>query len=112
MYWLDTFVLLRMVGLKAQQYLSTVNSEKQRLHERRNILTSKTVSNKTWDSWTDELGNTYKPGDIIAIATISRKSPQMVLAIVERINRVTSSGEEITASKWFDHDEPIQRERV
>lgn len=69
------------------------------------------MSDKTWDQWEDALGNTYKPGDIIAIATISGKSPQMVIARVERINRVNGSGEKITTHKWFDHDEPIQRER-
>lgn len=69
------------------------------------------MSEKTWPEWTDELGNIYKPGDIIAIATVRNKSPQMVVAIVEKINRVNGSGEEITTRKWFDHEEPIQRER-
>lgn len=69
------------------------------------------MADKTWDEWTDNLGNTYRPGDIVAVATINGKSPQMVIAVVERINRVNSSGEEIKTRKWFDHDEPIQRER-
>lgn len=66
---------------------------------------------KTWDEWTDELGNVYRPGDIIAVATVRSRSPQMVIARVEKINRLNGSGEEITTRKWFDHDEPIQRER-
>ena len=69
------------------------------------------MNEKTWPEWTDELGNTYKPGDVIAVATINGKSPQMVIAVVERINRVNSSGDEIFTQKWFDHDEPIQRQR-
>lgn len=66
---------------------------------------------KTWDEWTDALGNTYRPGDIIAIATVRSKSPQMVIARVEKINRLNGSGEEIMTRKWFDHEMPIQRER-
>lgn len=64
-----------------------------------------------WPSWTDVLGNTYGLGDIVAIAVINGKSPQMVIARVERINRVNSSGELITERMWFDHDEPIRHER-
>lgn len=66
---------------------------------------------KTWDEWTDCLGNSFRAGDIIAVATINGKSPQLVLARVERINRVNSSGEEIWTNKWFDHEEPIEHER-
>lgn len=69
------------------------------------------TESKIWDEWTDVLGNTYKPGDIVAVATISSKSPQLVIARVERINRLNGSGEEITTRKWFDHETPIQRER-
>lgn len=66
---------------------------------------------KTWDEWTDILGNTYRPGDIVAVSTINGKSPQLVIARVERINRVNSSGEEITARKYLEHPEPIEKIR-
>lgn len=69
------------------------------------------MSDKTWPKWEDTLGNVFQVGDIIAVATISGKSPQMIIARVEKINRVNSSGEEITARKWFEHEAPIQRER-
>lgn len=64
-----------------------------------------------WTEWTDELGNTYRPGDIVAIAIINGRSPQMVIAKVERINKVNSRGEAHMANKTFDLDEPIRRER-
>lgn len=66
---------------------------------------------KTWPFWTDVLGQTYYPGDLVAVATVNGKSPQLVLARVERINRVNSSGEEITKHKYFPHDEPITKLR-
>lgn len=69
------------------------------------------MTEKTWPKWTDVLGNEYEPGDLIAIATVNGKSPQLVLAIVERINRVNSSGEEIMVNKSFVLDEPIRHER-
>lgn len=69
------------------------------------------MTDKTWSEWEDGVGNIYGPGDIVAVATVSGKSPQMVIARVERINRLNSSGEEITTRKWFDHEEPIQKER-
>lgn len=60
---------------------------------------------KTWPFWTDILGNTIYPGDFIAVSTINGRSPQLVIAQVERINRLNSRGEEITAAarengKW------------
>lgn len=51
---------------------------------------------KEWPHWTDILGNLIYPGDFIAVATINGRSPQMVIAQVERINRLNSRGEEIT----------------
>ena len=53
-------------------------------------------ADKTWDHWTDKLGNIIYPGDIVAVSTINGRSPQMVIAQVERINRLNSRGEEIT----------------
>lgn len=60
---------------------------------------------KTWPHWIDRLGNMIFPGDVVAISTINGRSPQMVIAEVERINRLNSRGEEITESvremgKW------------
>lgn len=64
-----------------------------------------------WPEWTDELGNTYRPGDIVAVAVINGRSPQMVIARVERINKVNSQGEPHMANKTFDLDEPVRHER-
>lgn len=62
-------------------------------------------TDKTWPFWTDVLGNLIYPGDYVAISTINGRSPQLVIAQVERINRVNSRGEEITSAvremgKW------------
>lgn len=65
----------------------------------------------TWDQWEDCLGNFYQAGDIVAVATVNGRSPQLVLARVERINRVNSRGEEIMTNKTFDLDEPIRHDR-
>lgn len=70
-----------------------------------------TNSSKEWPFWTDVLGNEYKPGDLIAVSTVSGRSPQMVIARVEKINKVNSQGEPHMANKWFDHEEPIPRTR-
>ena len=60
---------------------------------------------KEWPHWTDVAGNLIYPGDVVAVATINGRSPQLVIAQVERINRLNSRGEEITESiremgKW------------
>lgn len=70
------------------------------------------TENKTWAEWTDCLGNVYRPGDIVAIAIINGKSPQMVIARVEKINRVDSSGEPITKRAFVLHDKPITKTRI
>jgi hypothetical protein len=75
------------------------------------MATKKITENMIWPEWTDELGNTYRPGDIVAVAIVNGRSPQMVLAVVERINKVNSSGDEIRTNKTFDLDEPIRHER-
>lgn len=46
----------------------------------------------TWAGWTDALGQPYGPGDMIAVATISGRSPQMVIAQVIEIRRKDASG--------------------
>lgn len=40
----------------------------------------------------DPLGHRYGPGSVVAIAIVNNKSPQMVLARVERINLNDSKG--------------------
>lgn len=74
-------------------------------------MVNRKITDKTWTEWVDERGNTYCPGDIVAIAVINGRSPQMVIARVERINKVNSSGEYIFANKIFQLDEPIRHER-
>jgi hypothetical protein len=62
------------------------------------------MSDKEWDYWTDVLGQTYRVGDTVAVATVNGKSPQMVLARVERINKMDSKGKPITKSEWVWED--------
>jgi len=66
---------------------------------------------ETWDSWTDVIGNEYRPGDLVCIATISGRSPQLVIAEVVKINKTDKNGEPFTTRQWFDHDEPIMKRR-
>jgi len=40
-----------------------------------------------WPEWTDVLGNTYRPGDIVCVAVINGKSPQQVIGEVIQINK-------------------------
>ena len=70
-----------------------------------------TNNDKEWSHWIDELGNKYQPGDIVAISIVKGRSPQMIIARVDRINKINSSGEEIMVNKTFELDEPIRRER-
>lgn len=60
------------------------------------------TSPKTWDEWTDVLGQTYRAGDYVAIAIINGKSPQMIIGRVVQINRVDSKGTLImdSESEW------------
>ena len=74
-------------------------------------MTKKITEDMVWSEWTDELGNTYRPGDIVAIAIINGRSPQMIIARVDRINKVNSYGEEIRTNKQFELDEPIRQVR-
>lgn len=75
------------------------------------FVAKRITEDMVWPEWTDELGNTYRPGDIVAIAIINGRSPQMIIARVDRINRVNSYGEEITTNKSFPLDQPIRHER-
>lgn len=70
------------------------------------------TESKTWDEWTDCLGNVYRPGDLVAIAIINGKSPQLVIAEVISINRIRKNGEEITTRAWFEHEVPIWKKRT
>jgi len=74
-------------------------------------MAKKITEDMIWPEWTDELGNTYRPGDIVAIAIINGRSPQMLIARVDRINRVNSYGEPIMVNKSFKLDEPKRIER-
>ncbi len=59
----------------------------------------------TWDNWTDGLGSPIWPGCHIAIATVSGRSPQMVVAELLRINRKNSRGELHKGDLcWFTKD--------
>lgn len=49
---------------------------------------------KVWGSWTDVLGQTYRPGDTVAVGVINGRSPQIVIGEVIRINRINSQGQE------------------
>lgn len=52
----------------------------------------------TAPEWTDTLGQVFRPGDLIAVATVNDKSPQMVIARVERINLTNAKGERLVRS--------------
>lgn len=58
----------------------------------------------TWDEWVDATGQTYRPGDFVAVATINGKSPQMVFGQVVKINRINSKKELILESEWHYED--------
>lgn len=52
---------------------------------------SKSLS-KTTDKWRDSLGQWFEAGDFMAVATISGRSPQMVIAQVVKINTHDAKG--------------------
>ena len=54
----------------------------------------------TTDRWKDSLGQEFKPGDMVAVAVINGRSPQMVVALVERINTTNAKGEPHTKNAW------------
>lgn len=60
----------------------------------------------TTDRWKDSLGQEFKPGDMIAVAVINGKSPQMVVAMVERINTTNAKGEPHTKTAWTGEMKP------
>lgn len=54
----------------------------------------------TWPAWVDPLGNEYGAGDMVAIAIINDRSPQMVFAQVVDIRKRDGKGELITTWHW------------
>ncbi len=64
------------------------------------MKTTKDGRPKTWDSWTDMLGQTYSPGDLVVYASISGRSPHMVFAKVDQINRVNSKNEDVVVTHY------------
>ncbi len=54
---------------------------------------NKNAKQGTTDSWVDLVGRKFRPGDVVAVAVINGRSPQMVLAQVLRINTTNPKGE-------------------
>lgn len=71
--------------------------------------TTKDGRPKTWESWTDMLGQTYKAGDLVVYASINGRSPNMVFAKVDQINRVNSKNEDIVVTEY--HYDPKTKQR-
>lgn len=67
---------------------------------------------ETWDEWEDCMGNSFRPGDLVAIATVSGRSPQLVVAEVIRINKTDAKGTPIVTRQFIKHDEPIMKTRT
>lgn len=57
--------------------------------------------NYTTNEWTDSLGNKIKIGDVVAIATINGRSPQMVFVKITRLNTHRSNGDPIFKEAEF-----------
>lgn len=56
----------------------------------------KSKQDKEWSEWTDSIGNVFRPGDYVAYPVpYSTSSTQMLIGVVERINRYNSKKEEI-----------------
>lgn len=61
-------------------------------------MATKTSLAKTTDEWEDSLGQKITPGDFIAVATISGRSPQMVVAQIVRLNTHDKDGKHFGCS--------------
>lgn len=59
----------------------------------------------TTDKWTDSVGQEFSPGDYVAVATISGRSPQMVVAQVVSLNTHNSRGE-LNTKGWGSSGDP------
>lgn len=57
---------------------------------------AKSSRQETVEEWEDSLGEPFRAGDLIAVAVINGRSPQMVIAEVERINTTNPKGERHT----------------
>lgn len=68
-------------------------------------MTMTTTEPKTWDEWTDSVGIPFRAGDYVAVATVNNKSPQMVIGIVHRINRLDSKGQPIMARTFKGYEQ-------
>lgn len=57
-------------------------------------MTKKNMADEltTYESWIDALGNEIRPGDTVAIAIISGRSPQLVTGKIISINAYNSRG--------------------
>lgn len=56
---------------------------------------------KTLESFTDPLGQVYKPGDLVAISIISGRSPRTSYGIVQSIFPEDTKGQEIVSIRHF-----------
>lgn len=62
------------------------------------------------DEWQDSIGQTFRPGDLVAVATVNGRSPQMVIAEVKTINLTNAKGERYTKSVPSGEKEERRRE--
>lgn len=69
-------------------------------------MTKTSAKQGTTDRWKDSLGQEFRPGDMIAVAVINGRSPQMVIAMVERINTTNAKGEPHTKRAWTGKKKP------
>lgn len=56
------------------------------------------VKREEAESWVDALGQTYKPGDAVAVSIINDRSPRTVYGVVENIYLTDTRGERIMGS--------------
>lgn len=73
---------------------------------------AKTKAEKTWPCWTDSLGQTYAPGDLVAYAALNGTSALMRYGEVVRINRINSKGEEIVKAVGWRDDKGVWQRRT
>lgn len=59
------------------------------------------VQRRTAPNWTDVVGQTYSPGDVVAVSIINGRSPQTVIARVEAIYLDDSKGKPYHETQAF-----------
>lgn len=64
---------------------------------------------KEWPEWTDQRGNTYRPGDTVAVAAVRHKAATLHIGTVIKINRINSKGEEIG---YWSYDPQTQQKTL